>query len=127
MSALQFAPFGYSPSPPPAPHPAWQGAAAAVHTTPTQTYFVGNPATLASRAPSVLSGLHEPSTGWNANMQETYLGQTPQWQQEPAPTFTEQGRLLEIRDAGEWPGVASTEGGSDSWRATLSPPQSQRP
>ena len=132
MSALQFAPFGYSPPAPPstalATQQPWQGAAAAIHTTQTQTYFVGNPATLASRAPSVLSGHHEPSTGWNANMQETYAGQT-QWQQEPAPTFTEQGRLLAIRhdDAGVWPGVASTEGGSDSWRAMLSPPQARQP
>ncbi|KAM5545396.1 hypothetical protein V8D89_001009 [Ganoderma adspersum] len=129
MSALQFAPYGYSPPAPLpphalAPHPVWQGAgAAAVHTTQTQTYFVGSPATLASRAPSVLSGHHEPA-GWSSNMQEAYVGQT-QWLQETAPR--EQGRLAAIRDAREGPGVVSTEGGSDSWRAMLSPPQARRP
>ncbi|KAM5546298.1 hypothetical protein V8D89_000424 [Ganoderma adspersum] len=130
MSALQFAPYGYSPpaSSPPAlaTHPTWQGAAAAaVHTTQTQTYFVGNPATLAPRGPSVLSGQHEPAR-WNPNMQEAYVGQT-QWLQETAPL--EQGRLAASRDAGEGPGVASTEGGSDSlsWRAMLAPPHARRP
>ncbi|KAM5546297.1 hypothetical protein V8D89_000423 [Ganoderma adspersum] len=129
MSALQFAPYGYSPHPPPsslpAPppslHPAWQGAAAAtVHTTQTQTYFVGNPAALASRAPSVLSGHHEPSAGWNASAQETYVAET-QWRQEgvAGPPPLEQGpRLLAIQDVGQGHGVASTEGGSDgsAWR-----------
>ena len=97
-------------------HPAWQGAGAAggdVHTS--QTNFVpGNPATLASRAPSVLSAHHGPGAGWNA--QETYVGQT-QWQQEPPP-LDQDPRLLAIQDVAQGPGAASTEGGTDSsgWR-----------
>ncbi|PIL28605.1 hypothetical protein GSI_08647 [Ganoderma sinense ZZ0214-1] len=136
MSALQFAPYGYSPPPPPPPppaplpHPAWQGAGA-VHTTQTQTqmYFLGDPS-LASRAPSVMS--RETST-WNAQEAYTYpympQGRVQQDPVGPLAIEFEQGRGA---DAGT-PGlgaatVASTEGGSD-WRdnALLARPPARSP
>ena len=97
----------------------------AVHTTQmqqTQMNFVPrNPVTLASRAPSVLSGHREPSAVWNPNTQETYVPES-QWPHDGGvagpPPLDQDPRLLAIQDVAQGPGAASTEGGTDSsgWR-----------